>query len=64
MKAVFFSRCCSSSFIAYKVFAILYLCSSFHFVTVPLTKTFYRRRTDVKADKVPCLKLLRKSVVE
>lgn len=59
-----FSGCCSSSFIAYKVFAILYLCSSFHFVTVPLTETFYRRRTDVKADKVTCLKLLRKSVVE
>lgn len=63
-KSSFFWMSFSLFFITYKVVAMLYLWSSWHFVTVPLTKTFYRRETDVEADGMTCLKLFGKSVVE
>lgn len=44
-KSSFFWMSFSLFFITYKVVAMLYLWSSWHFVTVPLTKTFYRRET-------------------
>lgn len=50
--------------LSHKVVAMLHLCSLWHFVTVLLRETFYRRETDVQANGMTCMKSLRKSMVE